>query len=182
MSVAGGLSAAAAAQLGVPAGIPVAAGAADTAAAILGTGVGRYGEVQLTIGTGAQIVRPVAEPASGAARPARTCTERRRRTGWYAMAATVNAGAHVELGPRGARRDLGRAVRRAEESEPHSGDPLFLPHLAGERTPHLDPTLRGAWLELSLSETDRAERCCAVSARGRRVLRPPGPWTRYTRA
>ncbi|GMA84893.1 hypothetical protein GCM10025868_01430 [Angustibacter aerolatus] len=27
-------------------------------------------------------------------------------------------------------------------------DPLFLPHLVGERTPHLDPSMRGAWTGL----------------------------------
>ena len=29
-------------------------------------------------------------------------------------------------------------------------DPIFLPHLVGERTPHLDPDLRAAWVGLSL--------------------------------
>jgi xylulokinase len=32
---------------------------------------------------------------------------------------------------------------------PH--DPIFVPHLAGERTPYLDPALRGAWTGLSLA-------------------------------
>jgi len=35
-----------------------------------------------------------------------------------------------------------------------AGDPVFLPHLAGERTPWLDPRLRGAWTGLGL-EHDR---------------------------
>ena len=34
-------------------------------------------------------------------------------------------------------------------------DPVFLPHLAGERTPWLDPQLRGAWTGLGL-EHDRS--------------------------
>jgi xylulokinase len=32
---------------------------------------------------------------------------------------------------------------------PHPDDPIFLPHLHGERTPYLDPGLRGAWTGLS---------------------------------
>jgi xylulokinase len=34
------------------------------------------------------------------------------------------------------------------------GDPVFLPHLAGERTPWLDPRMRGSWTGLGL-EHDR---------------------------
>lgn len=35
------------------------------------------------------------------------------------------------------------------ELPPHEDDPIFLPHLQGERTPYLDPTMRGAWVRLS---------------------------------
>jgi len=30
---------------------------------------------------------------------------------------------------------------------------VFLPHLSGERSPHLDPDTRGAWVNLSLAHT-----------------------------
>ena len=43
-------------------GLPVAAGAADTAAAMLGAGLLRPGPVQLTVGTGGQIVTPKESP------------------------------------------------------------------------------------------------------------------------
>ena len=62
---AGQLTAEAGAELGLPAGIPVAAGAADTAAAALGSGIGPD-DVQLTVGTGAQVIRPLAAPVSRA--------------------------------------------------------------------------------------------------------------------
>ena len=147
----GGLSRSAAEQLGVTADIPVATGAADTAAAIVGSGLA-VGEVQLTIGTGAQIVRPVSDPVGGAA----TGTHLYRTAGargWYAMAATVNAGLTLNW----VREVLGATWDELYASVDRpigARDPLFLPHLAGERTPYLDPSLRGAWLELSLS-TDR---------------------------
>src|SRR5215204_3482410 len=51
-SVAGTLEEGAAGALGLREGLPVAAGAADTAAALLGTGLLRPGPVQLTVGTG----------------------------------------------------------------------------------------------------------------------------------
>ena len=53
---AGVLLPAAASQLGLPAGVPVAAGAGDTAAALLATGA-PVGATQLTVGAGAQLVQ-----------------------------------------------------------------------------------------------------------------------------
>jgi xylulokinase len=40
-----------------------------------------------------------------------------------------------------------------EQSPPGARHVLFLPHLAGERSPHLDPDTRGAWVNLSLAHT-----------------------------
>ncbi|WP_166788566.1 FGGY family carbohydrate kinase [Cryobacterium sp. HLT2-28] len=64
--IAGPLTADAAADLGLRAGIPVAHGLADTAAAMLGSGLVTPGAVQLTLGTGGQFVTPVAAPAPAA--------------------------------------------------------------------------------------------------------------------
>src|SRR5205814_10008709 len=52
-ALAGTLSIRAAAALGLPAGLPVATGAADTAAAALGTGLLTPGPIQVALGTGA---------------------------------------------------------------------------------------------------------------------------------
>lgn len=41
----------------------------------------------------------------------------------------------------------------AENSLPGARGILFLPHLSGERSPHLDPDTRGAWINLSLAHT-----------------------------
>jgi len=46
---------------------------------------------------------------------------------------------------------------------------LFLPHLSGERSPHLDPDTRGAF-NLSLAHAGRADSCCT---RGR-CIQPAG--------
>ena len=80
----------AAAELGLPAGIPVAAGAGDTAAAALGSGIGP-GDIQLTVGTGAQVIRPLVAPVSRADAGVnlyRSATP----DGWYQMGATISAG------------------------------------------------------------------------------------------
>jgi xylulokinase len=147
---AGQLTAAAGAELGLPAGIPVAAGAGDTAAATLGSGIG-LGEVQLTVGTGAQVIRPLAAPASRADAGVhlyRLATP----DGWYQMGATLSAGLSLTWV-----REIMNASwdeLYASASRPGRG-PVFVPHLSGERTPYCDPALRGSWTGLSLAD-DRA--------------------------
>jgi xylulokinase len=146
---AGELGPHAAELLGLRAGIPVAAGAADTAAAALGSGLVEPGTAQLTIGTGAQIVTPLpALPAESSGQPVthlyRTATEH----GWYAMAAVLNGGLTLAW----VRQVLGMSWQELYDSaalEPAADDPFFLPHLNGERTPYLDPGLRGAWTNLA---------------------------------
>jgi xylulokinase len=41
----------------------------------------------------------------------------------------------------------------AQRALPGARGILFLPHLSGERSPHLDPDTRGAWVNLSLAHT-----------------------------
>ncbi len=149
---AGVLLPAAAVELGLDPGIPVAAGAGDTAAAALGSGlVG--GDAQLTIGTGVQLVTPTEAPTAESVRGIAPVTHLYRAAtdaGWYAMAAGLNGGSTLDW----VRRLLGASwadLYATAALEPLSDDPLFLPHLVGERTPYLDPTLRGAWIGLSPS-------------------------------
>jgi xylulokinase len=159
-ALAGRLSPQAAAELGLPAGLPVAAGAADTAAAALGSGVVSGDDVQLTVGTGAQVIRPVATAVSRAdagvnlhrsAAPA----------GWYHMGATLSAGLSL---------NWVRQVMNATWDELYASagqpgqalDPIFVPHLGGERTPYSDPALRGSWTGLSLADDRTSLLRCAL--------------------
>jgi len=139
----------AAALLGVPKGTPVAAGAADTAAALLGAGLLDPGTIQLTIGTGIQIVTPVHElPVELPPHPVTHTYRTSGRSGWYAMAAVLNGGSTLAW----VRQILGLTwadLYGSATLPPEDDDPLFLPHLHGERTPWLDPTLRGAWTDLN---------------------------------
>ena len=104
---------------------------------------------QLTIGTGVQIVRPVVQlpeplPASPVTHLYRAATD----TGWYAMAAVLNGGSTLTW----VRQILGASWQElyaCAAREPRADDPLFLPHLHGERTPYLDPAMRAAWTGLS---------------------------------
>ena len=150
--VAGTLTRDAAGALGLREGLPVAAGAADTAAAMIGTGLLHPGPVQLTVGTGGQIVTP-----KGAPHPdphGRTHLYRAAVPGlWFSMAAIQNAGLALEW----VRKILGVSWEQVYEEAfavpPGSGGVAFLPYMSGERTPRFDPGARGAWTGLGLDNT-----------------------------
>jgi xylulokinase len=150
--VAGTLTTESAGALGLREGLPVAAGAADTAAAMLGAGLLRPGPVQLTVGTGGQIVTPKEEPDPDP--HGRTHLYRAAVPGlWYSMAAIQNAGLALEW----VRKVLGVSWEEVYEEAfavpPGSGGVAFLPYLSGERTPRFDPGARGAWTGLGLDHT-----------------------------
>jgi xylulokinase len=150
--IAGTLSSVAAKQLGLRAGIPVAMGGGDTPTAMFGSGLLKPGVVQLSIGSGAQIVAP--REAAIIDKSLRTHLYRAvTPNGWYAMAAMQNAGLALEW----VRGMLGLEWETAylEAFAPgiHTNDLSFLPYLMGERTPHLNANARGAWIGLALSHT-----------------------------
>jgi xylulokinase len=149
---AGTLAGEAAERLGLPEGLPVAAGAADTAAAMLGAGLLRPGPVQLTVGTGGQIVTPRGSPDPDPR--LRTHLYRGAVPGlWYSMAAVQNAGLALEW----VRKVLGATWNQVYEEAfavpPGAGGATFLPYLSGERTPRFDPGARGTWTGLGLDHT-----------------------------
>lgn len=147
---AGELNTAVARQLGLRPGIPVMAGAADTAAALLGSGL-RAGEAQLTVGTGAQVV-----VASDALPDGRTGLHifRDALSGFYTLAAVQNAGNVLEWA-RTALRLSWPEMYVAAQAVDGQPSPLFLPYLTGDRTPHLDPYARAGWLGLDASHDHR---------------------------
>ena len=150
--IAGTLSSAAASQLGLRAGIPVAMGGGDTPTAMFGSGLLKPGAVQLSIGSGAQIVAP--REAAIIDKSLRTHLYRAvTPNGWYAMAAMQNAGLALEWVRAMLGLDWETAYLEAFADGIHTNDLSFLPYLMGERTPHLNANARGAWVGLALSHT-----------------------------
>lgn len=146
-TAAGALTQQAAAALGLPPGITVAAGGGDTAVAALGAGVVQQGQAQLTIGTGIQIVAPVDSVGAPHDEPVTHIYRAATDHGWYRMAAALNAGATLAW----VRELFGATwdeLYATAAEPPRPDDPIFTPHLVGERTPYLDPNLRGGWAYL----------------------------------
>ncbi|MDN7927132.1 FGGY-family carbohydrate kinase, partial [Burkholderia vietnamiensis] len=137
--------------LGLPAGVPLATGAADTACAALGSGLVAAGDALLTTGSGGQIV-----VLAHALPPARRGLHRYRTAaggGYYTMAAMQNVGLALEA----VRGWLGYA-RWADAYDDAFAQPAserlgFLPYLSGERSPWMNPDARGGWLGLGLGDT-----------------------------
>ncbi|KVR29787.1 carbohydrate kinase [Burkholderia ubonensis] len=147
----GGLAAQAAAALGLPAGVPLATGAADTACAALGSGLVADGDALLTTGSGGQII--VLADRLPAARRGLHRYRAAAGGGYYTMAAMQNVGLALEA----VRGWLGYASWPAAYddafAQPASERLSFLPYLSGERSPWMNPDARGGWLGLGLGDT-----------------------------
>jgi xylulokinase len=143
------------------AGISVAAGAGDQAAAAVGTGAVLPGIVSASLGTSGVVFttleRPSVDPGG------RVHTFCHANGGWHAMGVMLSCGGALAwfrdtMTPDLSFDDLGRM---AASVEPGALGATFLPYLAGERTPHNDPTARAAFLGLTLGH-GRAELARAV--------------------
>ncbi len=150
--VAGSLCASAASDLGLAEGIPVAAGASDTAAAALGSGLIRDGDAQLTVGSGAQLLSITATPKAAPEFGVHLYRAVGPNT-FYTMAAMQNAGLALEWVLSVLDLTWDQAYELAATVEPGCDGVSFLPYLVGERTPHLNPHACGSWFGLRRHHT-----------------------------
>jgi xylulokinase len=149
---AGVVSAANADELGLPAGIPVAAGGGDNAAAAIGTAVTRDGMMSSSIGTSGVVFAHSDEAAvdpSGRIHafahsvPGRYCL----------LAVTLSAGGSLRWWRDQTGLGYEDLVVEAASVPAGSEGLVFLPYLTGERTPHLDPRASGAFVGLTARHT-----------------------------
>lgn len=154
-AIAGRLKPELAEHTGLPAGLPVVAGGGDNAAAAIGLGIseGNLKRGSLSIGTSGVIFTPCDRP--NPAPEGRVHLFCHADGGYHLLGVTLAAGGALRwyrdtFAPNTAFADL---MALAEKSEPGARGVLFLPHLAGERSPYLDPDTRGAWVNLSLAHT-----------------------------
>lgn len=159
-AITGTLSAAVAELWGMPQ-VPVAAGGGDNAAGAVGVGVVRDGDALLSLGTSGVIFVATRDFRPNPARAVHAFCHALPGL-WHQMAVHLSAASCIDwvariTGAAGAA-DL---FARAEAAGPASGPELFLPYLSGERTPHNDAAVRGAFLRLD-NDTDAGRLAQAV--------------------
>jgi len=128
--------------------VPVAGGGGDNAAGAAGIGVVTDGKALLSLGTSGVIFvandRFTPNPARAVHAFCHCLPEM-----WHQMSVHLSAASCVDwvarlTGASGA----ADVFARAEAAGPATGPELFLPYLSGERTPHNDAQVRGAFLHL----------------------------------
>ena len=150
--VSGRLTPQAADALGLPAGVPVVAGAGDQAAGG-GGGAVEDGVVTVSLGTSGVVFSATLQPQVDP--QARLHSFCHAAPGlWHLMGVMLAAGGSFQwladtLRPLNQRGKMeGTLSALAEGAPAGSRGLLFLPYLAGERTPHADPFARGAFVGL----------------------------------
>ena len=151
-TVVGRLKAEWARQTGLPAGLPVVAGAGDNAGAAVGLGLSsqRLGVGSLSLGTSGVIFLPLDAPTP----------ESRGRVhlfchadgGYHLLGVTLSAAGALQwfrdaLAPEVS---FDALLAEAGAAPPGAHGLTFVPYLAGERSPHLNPEARGVFAGLSL--------------------------------
>ncbi len=151
----------AARQLGLKPGTPVICGTGDAAANSLGLGLINDGEAVISMGTAGQILvtrqhhLPAPDDNIHAFAHALPHT-------WFQMAALLNGASPLAwIVQRLGQNDIPALLRAVEKRMARPSRLLFLPYLAGERTPHDDPQARGAFFGLDAS-TDAVDLTRAV--------------------
>src|SRR5689334_11174253 len=139
-----------AAITGLAAGTPVVGGGGDQAASAVGNGIVEPGIVSCTIGTSGVVFAHMEDVAYDPAGRVHTFCHAVRDK-WHVMGVTQGAGLSLQwfrnqLAPGS---DYDALTAEAEQSPAGAQGLFWLPYLMGERTPHLDATIRGGWIGLT---------------------------------
>ena len=132
-------------------GVPVAAGAGDQAAGALGVGVDRPGPLSIALGTSGVVFAALKQfAADPQARVHAFCHAVPQA--WHAMGVMLSAAGSLTWLHNVAAPDTSydELLAMADAWPAGTENLIFLPYLAGERTPHADPDARGAFAGLSL--------------------------------
>jgi xylulokinase len=159
-SVIGRVSPAAAKLTGFREGTPVIAGAADNAATGVGVGIVRPRQGFISIGTSGVVFMSTDDPSyfsySGGHLSSLHNFCHAYPNMWYSMGVTLAAGSSLRWlrdtlsqAGEGGTLPYEKLTKMAEHVPVGSDGLLFLPYLAGERTPHVNPRARGVFFGLS---------------------------------
>ena len=140
-------------------GTPVVAGAGDQAAGAVGIGITSPGTVSATIGTSGVVFAATDRPSLDPLGRLHTfCHAIPGR--WHVMGVTQAAGLSLRwfrdqfgFGHPGDGDAYDRMCKEAASVNPGAEGAFWAPYLMGERTPHLDPNARAAFVGLTASHT-----------------------------
>src|SRR5207253_4719594 len=148
-----------AALTGLAPGTPVVGGGADNACGAAGVGAITAGEAVASWGTSGTVLAPTAEPRVDPALRVHTFCHVLPDV-WYLMGVVLTAGGAFAWYRDQFARDLAgadhpdaRLIEEAARAPAGADGVTFLPYLQGERTPHRDASIRGAFLGLSLAHS-----------------------------
>jgi xylulokinase len=130
---------------------PIAAGAGDQPAAAVGVGAVRPDVLSVVLGTSGVVLAPLPAYAHDpAGRVHAFCHA--VPDAWQAMGVMLSAAGSLAWFHERLAADVpfDELVVEAERWQPGANGLVFLPYLAGERTPHADPDARGAFAGLEL--------------------------------
>ena len=139
---------------GLKPGTPVAAGAGDQGAGAVGMGILQPGSVSATIGTSGVVFAATAEPTKDP--QGRLHTFCHAVPGlWHVMGVTQSAGLSLSWLKETFFCGQGYDALNAQAAGVPAGSDgvAWAPYLLGERTPHLDPDVRGAMVGLGAKTT-----------------------------
>ena len=157
----GSLRAAVAAEWGVPAGVPVAGGAGDNAAAAVGTGAVTPGSGFLSLGTSGVLFVSNAAFSPNPEQAVHAFCHCLPDT-WHQMSVILSAASCLKwVTVLTGATDEASLLEEVEAAGERAGDLVFLPYLSGERTPHNDPKAMGVFFGLT-HDVDRAGLARAV--------------------
>ena len=129
--------------------VAIAAGAGDQAAGAVGVGVDRTGPLSIVLGTSGVVF--AALPKFAADPQARVHAFCHAIPGsWHAMGVMLSAAGSLRWLQRVVGASYDELLAEAAAWPAAVEGLLFLPYLAGERTPHADPGARGAFVGLEL--------------------------------
>jgi xylulokinase len=140
---------------------PVVGGAGDQAAGAIGNGIVSEGIISTTIGTSGVVFAATDTPRFDEKGRVHTLCHAVPNK-WHVMGVTQGAGLslnwfkrtfcakEVEESEKSGIDIYDILTERAARSKPGSNGIVYLPYLMGERTPHIDPNVKGAFLGVSL--------------------------------
>lgn len=152
--IAGKVTKKASKETGLEEGIQVVYGGADQVMQAIGNGIVNTNTASITIGTGGQILMPIDKPIYDKNNMASHTFNFLFPNTWYYLGAALSSG----LALKWAKNNFCSSDEtfydidlKAKDIKPGSDGIIFLPYLAGERTPHMNSDASAMFLGLTLS-------------------------------